>query len=175
MRYCGKFFYTPKKRIGNQCRKDCRNKKRCQPSSNSTLTPPLTEMAIGTIEFKCIRINVKKISTFAPDESQIDSLIEFDLRIGGERFRNLSAEVRQPNGTDFQCEALQVGNVVGYDGLWNDDEFREYCVQYYRDVIGSCGVGRAIKQGQRKLVERVAIRLYRREVIDLSAELFSQR
>jgi hypothetical protein len=132
-------------------------------------------MAIGTIDFKCIRINVKKISAFAPDESQIDSLIEFDLRIGKERFRNLSAEVRQPNGTDFQSEALQVGNVVGYDGPWNDDEFREFCVQYYRDVIGSSGVGRTIEQGQRKLVERIAIRLYRREVINLSAELPSLR
>ncbi|MBV9106645.1 MAG: hypothetical protein JO313_11540 [Verrucomicrobia bacterium] len=132
-------------------------------------------MAIGTIEFKCIRINLKKNSAFAPDESQIDSLIEFDLRIGSERFRNLSAEVRQPNGTDFQSESLQVGTVLGYDGLWNDEEFREFCVRYYRDVIGSCGVGRTIKQGQRKLVERVAIRLYRREVINLSVELSSSR
>jgi hypothetical protein len=129
-------------------------------------------MAIGTIDFKCIRINLKKNSAFAPDENQIDSLIEFDLRIGDERFSNLSAEVRQPLGTDFQSPALQVANVAGYDGPWKDQELREFCLQYYRDVIGSCGVGRTIKQGQRKLIERVAIRRRRRKVIALPAEAF---
>ena len=52
-------------------------------------------MLTGTIEFKCIRINLKRISTFEPDESHIDSLIEFDLNIGDERLRDLSAEIRQ--------------------------------------------------------------------------------
>jgi hypothetical protein len=145
-------------------------------STNLNLnTDTHTEMAIGTIEFKCIRINLKKISAFAPDESQIDSLIEFDVRIGDRRFRNLAAEVRQPIGTDIHTEALQVGNIVGRVGPWSDEELRELCMQYYRDVVGSCGVGRTIKQGQRKLVERVAIRLPRREVIGLPAELSSPR
>jgi hypothetical protein len=52
-------------------------------------------MPTGTLEFKCIRINLKRISTFEPDENQIDSLIEFDLKIGDECLRDLSAEVRQ--------------------------------------------------------------------------------
>jgi hypothetical protein len=76
-------------------------------------------MSIGTIEFKCIRINLKRVSTFEPDENYIDSLIEFDLEIGDERLRDLSTEVRQPNGTDFQNQPLEFGNVIGYDGPWN--------------------------------------------------------
>jgi hypothetical protein len=103
-------------------------------------------MPTGTIEFKCIRINLKSISTFKPDEGQIDSLIEFDLKIGDERLRDLSAEVRQRNRTDFQSQPLEVGNVIGYTGPWNYEEFRELCGQYYRDVIGSSGVGRTIKR-----------------------------
>ena len=124
-------------------------------------------MPTGTIEFKCIRINSKRILTFEPDESQIDSLIEFDLKIGDERLRDLSAEVRQRNGTDFLSQPLEVGNVIGYDGPWNYQEFRECCGRYYRDVIGSSGVGRTINRGERNLIVRVAIWLYRREEINL--------
>jgi hypothetical protein len=124
-------------------------------------------MPTGIIEFKCIRINLKRTLTFEPDESHIDSLIEFDLKIGDERSRHLSVEVRQRNGTDSQSEPLEVGNIIGYDGPWNHEEFREFCETYYRDVIESSGMGRTIKRGERKLIERVAIRLYRREEISL--------
>jgi hypothetical protein len=124
-------------------------------------------MPTGTIEFKCIRINLQRIATFEPDESQIDSLIEFDLTIGDERLRDLSAEVRQLNGTDFQSQPLEVGNIMGYNGPWNYEEFREFCERYYRDVIGSSGMGLSINRGERNLIERVAIQLYRREEINL--------
>jgi hypothetical protein len=71
-------------------------------------------MPTGKIEFKCIRINLKRILTFEPDEGQIDSLVECDLKIGDERLKDLSAEVRQRNGTYFQSQPLEVGNVIGY-------------------------------------------------------------
>ena len=129
--------------------------------------PSITEMPTGTIEFKCIRINLKRISTFEPDESHIDSLIEFDLDTGDQCLRDLSVEVRQLSGTDFQSQPLEVGNVIGHDGLWNNEEFREFCEVYYRDVIGSSGMGHTIERGERNLIQRVAIRLYRREEINL--------
>jgi hypothetical protein len=127
-------------------------------------------MPTGTIEFKCIRINLKRISSFAPDEKHIDSLIEFDLKIGNKRLRDLKTEVRQLNGTDFQSQPLEVGNTIGYNGPWNDGEFREYCERYYRDVIGSSGIGVTINRGERNLIERVAIQLYRREEINLESD-----
>ena len=126
-------------------------------------------MPTGTIEFKCIRINLKRNSTFEPDEGQIDSLVEFDLKIGDERLSDLREEVRQLNGTDFQRQPVAVGHVIGYDGPWNDGEFREFCERYYRDVIGSSGMGNTIHRGERNLIERIAIRLYRREEINLPA------
>src|SRR6266404_8577958 len=124
-------------------------------------------MPTGKIEFKCIRINLKRILTFEPDEGHIDSLIEFDLKIGDEHLKDLSAEVRQRNGTDFQSQPLEVGNVIGYDGPWNCEEFRKSCGRYYCDVIGTCGVGGTISRGERNLIERLAIRFYRREEIGL--------
>ena len=47
---------------------------------------------------------MKRPSTFEPDESQIDSLIEFDLKIGDKRVKGLSVEVRQRNRTDFRSQ-----------------------------------------------------------------------
>jgi hypothetical protein len=137
------------------------------PTQKINAMNPITEMPTGTIEFKCIRINLKRISTFEPDERQIDSLIEFDLKIGDERLKDLRAEVRQLNGTDFQSQPLEVGNIIGYNGPWNYEEFRNFCERYYRDVIGSSGMGRAIHRGERNLIERIAIRLNRREEINL--------
>lgn len=125
------------------------------------------QMPTRTIEFKCIRINLKKTSTFKSDESQVDSLVEFTLKIGDQRLKHLSAEVRQRNGTDFQSQPVEVGNVIGYDGPWNYEEFRELCRRYYCDVIGTCSVGATINRGERNLIERVAVRFYRREEISL--------
>ena len=124
-------------------------------------------MPTGTIEFKCIRINFKKTSNFEPDESKIDSLVEFDFTIDDEALRGLKAEVRQQNGTDFQSHPLEVGQVISYNGPWNHDEFQKLCEKYYRDVIGSSGIGRLIQREERNLVERVAIQFYRREEIAL--------
>jgi hypothetical protein len=124
-------------------------------------------MPTGIIVFKCIRINLKRNSTFEPDESCIDSLIEFDLKIGDQSSRGLKAVVRQPNGTDFQSQPLEVGNVIGYQGPWNDEEFRDICERYYRDIIGSSGIGLAIHRRERNLIERVAIKFRQRQKINL--------
>jgi len=134
---------------------------------SSTLRTSNAEMPTGTIEFKCIRINLKKVSTFEPDESHIDSLIEFDLKIGEQRLKDLKAEVRQLNGTDFQSQPLEVGDAIGYNGPWNYQEFQEFCGRYYRDVIGTSGMGQTISRGERHLVERIAIQLHRSEKINL--------
>ena len=124
-------------------------------------------MPRGTIEFKCVRINLKRISPFDSDRAQIDSLIEFCFKIGRQRSRRLCVEVRQESGTDFQSQTLDVGKVIGYGGPWNYGEFRELCRRYYRDVIEACGLGGTINRGERNLIERVAIRFHRREEMSL--------
>jgi hypothetical protein len=124
-------------------------------------------MPTGTIEFKCIRINLKRISPLESDENQIDSLIEFHFKIGRRRSRHLCVEVRQGNGTDFQSQPLEVGKVIGYAGPWNDEEFRELCQRYYCAVIEACGLGGIINRGARNLIERVAVRFHRREEMSL--------
>jgi hypothetical protein len=120
-------------------------------------------MPTGTIEFKCVRINLKRISTLESYENQIDSLIEFHFQIGRRRSKHLCVEVRQGNGTDLQNPPLKVGKVIGYDGPWNDEEFRELCQRYYCDVIEACGLGGTINRGARNLIERVDVRFHRRD------------
>jgi hypothetical protein len=102
-----------------------------------------------------------------PDENKIDSLVEFDFTIDDQVSRDLKAEVRQQNGMHFQSHPLEVGNVISYNGRWNHHEFQKSCEKYYRDVIGTCGIGPLIERGELKLVERVAIQFYRREEIAL--------
>jgi hypothetical protein len=160
-------FFSPPKKIDFNAQELRKEKPITKPEVQHR--DQITEMSTGTIEFRCIRINLKRISTFEPDERQIDSLIEFDLKIGEERLRNLGAEVRQLIGTDYQRQPLEVGNVIGYSGPWNYEEFRDFCERYYRDVIGSSGMGRTIKRGERNLIERIAIRLDRLEEINLAS------
>jgi hypothetical protein len=133
------------------------------------------KMPKGTIDFKCVRINLKRIATLESDENQVDSLIEFDFKIGRQRPRHLCVKVRQGNGTDLQSQPLEVGKVIGYDGPWNDAEFRELCQRYYCDVIEACRLGDSIKRGARNLIERVAVRFHRREEMSLPPSLETKR
>jgi hypothetical protein len=126
-------------------------------------------MSTGTIEFKSIRVNLKKASTFEPDQTQIDSLIEFDLTVGDDHLNGLKAEVRQRNQTDYRTQPLEVRRPAALEGSWNHEEFRKHCEKYYRDVIGWSGIGSLIGKGERNLVERVAIRFYRRAEIALAS------
>jgi hypothetical protein len=137
------------------------------PQTQLKIKDSYAAMPTGTIVFKCIRVNLKRNSTFEPDDNCIDSLIEFDLKIGDRSSRGLKTVVRQPNGTDFQNQPLRVGNVIGYYGPWNDEEFKETCERYYRDIIGSSGIGPAIQRGERNLIERVAIKFRQRQQINL--------
>ena len=127
-------------------------------------------MPVGTIEFKCLRVNLKDASTFEPDARWICSLIDFDLVIGDKRLSDLKVEVRQQNGTNLQSQPLEVGHVIPSDAPWDHDEFGHLCQSYYSEVIGSSGIGLLIDRGERQLVERVAIHHYRREQISLPSQ-----
>ena len=91
--------------------------------SKAQVQRSIAKMPTGTIEFKCIRINLKKTSTFESDANQVDSLVEFNLKIGGQRLMHLSAEVRQRNGMDFRSQSVEVGNDIDTTGRERLDAF----------------------------------------------------
>jgi hypothetical protein len=80
---------------------------------------------------------------------------------------DLSVEERQSNGTDFQSQPLEVGNIIGYEGPWNYEEFREFCgatiaISLDLQVWAVALIERSINRGERNLIERVDILLYRK-------------
>ena len=70
------------------------------------------------------------------------------MDIGDKHFGGLSVEVRQPYGTDFESEPLEVSRVSGgYSGPWNHAGFAELAKQYYRSASGSSGHAIRIQGG----------------------------
>jgi len=95
----------------------------------------------ANIHFKSLIQNTQDYATFDKNEAHMVSVINFDLKIGDQAFADLQVEVRQPYGTDFETEPLEVGSVIGYDGPWNHLAFSDLCEAYYRSVIGGSGSG----------------------------------
>jgi hypothetical protein len=75
------------------------------------------------------------------------SVISFDLEVDGKKYR-MSVEVRQPYGTDFESEPIEVRHPDGeHRGAWNQRAFAERCEQYYRSQIGSTGMAFRVSGG----------------------------
>lgn len=62
----------------------------------------------------------------------------FSLDVGGECFEDPSVEVRQPRGTDFESEPIEVAQPVGpYRDPWNHAAFGALCESYYGKAVGA--------------------------------------
>ena len=100
------------------------------------------------ILFKSLRQDSQDYATFARDDAHVVSVIQFNMQIGDRQVRDLSVEVRQPYGTDFESEPLEVSKISGdYHGPWNHSGFADLCERYYRSLIGSAGRGIRIGGG----------------------------
>lgn len=75
------------------------------------------------------------------------SRISFDVKIGDREFPGLEVEVRQPFGTDYEGEPIEVGAVKNYKGPWNHAAFSEECERYYRRLVGQSGSAICIPHG----------------------------
>lgn len=81
-------------------------------------------------------------ASFDKGQDHVVSTLHFSLEIDGITYGNLRVEVRQPYGTDFEKEPLEVGRPVGdYPPLetWNYPAFRDLCERYYRSCVGTRG------------------------------------
>lgn len=64
----------------------------------------------------------------------------FSLELEGHTYPDMSVTIRQPFGTDFATEPLEVEPPAGsYQGNWNHSEFSEAVEDYYRGLIGEHG------------------------------------
>ena len=105
-------------------------------------------MAKAKITFESVVQDSQEYATFEKSEAHMVSVIRFSMDIADKHFGGLSAEVRQPYGTDFESEPLEVGRISGgYRGPWNHAGFSELAERYYRSLIGSAGRGIRIQGG----------------------------
>ena len=83
-----------------------------------------------------------------PNQNHMISQAFFTLEVGGKQYGNMSVVLRQPFGTDYAKEPIEVEKPKGsYTGNWNHNEFRDAVEDYYRSAIGNQGNAIRISPG----------------------------
>lgn len=104
-------------------------------------------MTKATITFQKIVQDSQDYGTFEKNNDHMVSIIHFTLEIKGNKYEDMKVEVRQPYGTDYETEPIEVGKISdSYKGPWNHEVFSEICEECYRSCVGS--QGHAIKSGK---------------------------
>jgi hypothetical protein len=128
-------------------------------------------MAKAKITFESLRQDSQDYATFEPSEAHVVSVIRFGMDVGDKHFSGLSVEVRQPYGTDYESEPLEVSPVSGgYRGPWNHVGFAALAEQYYRSLIGSSGRGIHIQGGRHVRMRNNLFVQYRDVELDIPDE-----
>ncbi|MBF0227911.1 MAG: hypothetical protein HQK76_20905 [Desulfobacterales bacterium] len=65
----------------------------------------------------------------------------FDLKIGEQTYKDLSVDIKQQVGSNFETSVLEISKPNGYDGPFNHQAFRDAVENYYRKLVGSSGSG----------------------------------
>lgn len=90
----------------------------------------------ATVTFHRILI---KSQEFGSDDEHMTSVITFTLAIRDEFFEDLTVQVKQTVGSDFNTAPLEVSAPEGYDGPINFNAFRDEVEIYYREQVGAQG------------------------------------
>lgn len=99
-------------------------------------------MPKAIVIFQKLILDSQDYATFDKNEEHMVSIIHFTLQVEGNQYEDMTVEVRQPYGTDYESEPIEVGEIGGsYRGAWNHREFADLCEKYYRNLIGSRGCG----------------------------------
>jgi len=100
------------------------------------------------------------------DDDFMTSRVFFTLEVEGKKFEDMYAEVKQPYGTNYEKEPVEVSAPIGsYRGHWSHTRFAEAVERYYRDLIGS--QGRAIRIGAGSRVHMVNNVIVQERTIEL--------
>jgi hypothetical protein len=118
-----------------------------------SLTPPglsdiyfLKEGTMTTATITFFKIH-QDSQNFGSDDEHMVSRIFFNLEIDGSKYQNLSADIKQTVGADFESGPLEVSPPHGYNGPFNFEAFRREVEDCYRSQVGSRGSGIHIEGG----------------------------
>ncbi len=111
------------------------------------------QMAKMLVKFTACHINHQNIQMSDPNKDHLVSRVHFDMAVGDRRYRT-SVEVRQPFGTDYLAEPLEVRlpEDAPYRGPFPHDRFAEAVETYYRRCVGERGSGSRIGVGENAVV-----------------------
>ena len=65
----------------------------------------------------------------------------FDLKIDDLAFQDLSVDIKQTAGSNFETSLLEISKPNGYSGPFNSQAFRKVVEKYYRSLVGLSGSG----------------------------------
>jgi hypothetical protein len=87
-----------------------------------------------------------------PNQNHMVSRAFFTLDVRGKQYADMSVTLRQPFGTDYAKEPIEVEKPSGsYGGNWNHNDFRDTVEDYYRSAIGSGGSGIRLGPGSQNI------------------------
>lgn len=85
-------------------------------------------MPKAIVIFQKLILDSQDYATFDKNEEHMVSIIHFTLQVEGNQYEDMTVEVRQPYGTDYESEPIEVGEIGGsYRGAWNHREFADLC------------------------------------------------
>jgi hypothetical protein len=103
-------------------------------------------MTTATLTFQKLIQEAQDVSSTDPNQNYVLSKAFFSLEVGDNHYADMSVILRQPFGTDYTKEPVEVEKPFGsYAGNWDHNAFRKIVEDYYRSAIGS--QGRAMKIG----------------------------
>ncbi len=101
-------------------------------------------MPTATIRFTmCIQDS----QDYGSDDEHMVSRVFLDLEADGKRYANLTVDIKQTVGDNFETGQLEVAIPRGYDGSLNYAPFRDAVEKYFRSLVGSAGRGIRISGG----------------------------
>ena len=99
-------------------------------------------MSKAVVTFQKLVQDTQDLATNDPNQDHMISRVFFTLDVNGRHHPDMSATLRQPFGSDYTNEPIEVEKPKGsYAGNWNHNDFRDAVENYYRLAIGSKGSG----------------------------------
>jgi hypothetical protein len=99
-------------------------------------------MTTATVTFHKLIQDTQDLATANPNENHMVSRAFFTLQVGDAQYPDMSVVLRQPFGTDYASEPVEVEKPSGsYNGNWDHNAFRDAAEDYYRGAVGAQGRG----------------------------------
>jgi len=90
---------------------------------------------------------VQDSQDYGSNDEHMVSRAFFDLKIDDRAYQDLSVDIKQPVGSNFETSPLEISKPNGYNGPFNHQAFRDAVENYYRGLVGSSGSGIHISGG----------------------------